>query len=48
MITTSPDGGFDRLSKERKRTVKILAGVEYTRRGVPRYNRKYLVQKNIR
>ncbi len=36
VITTSPDGGFDRLSPERKRKVKILAGVEYTRRGVPR------------
>lgn len=36
VITTSPDGGFDRLSPERRRRVKILSGVEYTRRGVPR------------
>ena len=38
VISTDPVGGFERLSKEKdkKSRIRVLAGLEYTRRGVPR------------
>ena len=37
VISTDPVGGFDRLSNEKNYPrVRVLAGLEYTRRGAPR------------
>ncbi|KAB0794807.1 hypothetical protein PPYR_11646 [Photinus pyralis] len=36
IITDEPHGGFDRLSDEAQSKVRVLAGVEYSRRGRPR------------
>lgn len=36
IITDEPHGGFDRLSDEAQRNVRVLAGVEFTRRGRPK------------
>lgn len=36
IITDEPYGGFDRLSDEQQAKVRVLAGVEYSRRGRPR------------
>ena len=36
VISTDPVGGFERLSKEKENRIRVLAGMEYTRRGVPR------------
>ncbi|KAF2883127.1 hypothetical protein ILUMI_23044 [Ignelater luminosus] len=36
IITDEPHGGFDRLSDEAQARVRVLAGVEYSRRGRPR------------
>ncbi len=35
IVTNEPVGGFERLSDDQKKDVRILAGVEFTRRGVP-------------
>ncbi|RZC37497.1 protein Skeletor, isoforms B/C, partial [Asbolus verrucosus] len=36
IITDEPHGGFDRLSDEAQSKIRVLAGVEYSRRGRPR------------
>jgi hypothetical protein len=36
IITDESHGGFDRLNEEAQRKVRVLAGVEFTRRGQPR------------
>lgn len=36
IITDEPHGGFDRLTDEAQSKVRVLAGVEYSRRGRPR------------
>lgn len=36
IITDEPHGGFDRLSDQAQSKVRVLAGVEFTRRGRPR------------
>ena len=36
IVTNEPIGGFERLTDGQKKNVRILAGVEFTRRGVPR------------
>ncbi|XP_025837315.1 protein Skeletor, isoforms B/C-like [Agrilus planipennis] len=36
IITDEPHGGFDRLTDEAQARVRVLAGVEYSRRGRPR------------
>ena len=36
VISTDPVGGFERLSNEKDSRIRVLAGLEYTRRGVPR------------
>jgi len=36
IITDEPTGGFDRLSEEAQKAVRVYAGVEFTRRGQPR------------
>jgi len=36
IITDEPVGGYNRLTKEQKSKVRVLAGVEFTRRGVAR------------
>jgi len=36
VISTDPVGGYERLSKEKDSRIRVLAGLEYTRRGVPR------------
>lgn len=36
IITDEPRGGFDKLSDEQQSKVRVLAGVEYSRRGRPR------------
>jgi hypothetical protein len=36
IVTDEPHGGFDRLSEEAQKKVRVLAGVEFTRRGQPR------------
>ncbi|XP_068898664.1 protein Skeletor, isoforms B/C [Tenebrio molitor] len=36
IITDEPHGGFDRLSDEAQSKVRVLTGVEYSRRGRPR------------
>lgn len=36
IITDEPHGGFDRLSDAAQREVRVLAGVEFLRRGQPR------------
>lgn len=35
IVTNEPIGGFERLTDGQKKNVRILAGVEFTRRGVP-------------
>ena len=35
IVTNEPVGGFERLTDAQKKNVRILAGVEFTRRGVP-------------
>lgn len=36
IITDEPHGGFDRLTDQAQSKVRVLAGVEFTRRGRPR------------
>jgi len=36
VISTDPVGGYERLSNEKNNRIKVLAGLEYTRRGEPR------------
>lgn len=36
IITDEPHGGYDRLSDSAQSKVRVLAGVEFTRRGRPR------------
>ncbi|XP_072398857.1 protein Skeletor, isoforms B/C [Diabrotica undecimpunctata] len=36
IITDEPHGGFDRLTDEAQSKIRVLAGVEYSRRGRPR------------
>ncbi|XP_049807880.1 protein Skeletor, isoforms B/C [Schistocerca nitens] len=36
IITDEPHGGYDRLSEQAQRKVRVLAGVEFTRRGQPK------------
>jgi hypothetical protein len=36
VITDEPRGGFDRLSDSKQSEVRVLAGVEFTRRGCPK------------
>jgi len=36
IVTDEPHGGFDRLSEDAQKKVRVLAGVEFTRRGQPR------------
>uniref|UniRef100_A0A4Y0BHE4 DOMON domain-containing protein n=1 Tax=Anopheles funestus TaxID=62324 RepID=A0A4Y0BHE4_ANOFN len=36
VITDEPHGGFDRLSDARQSEIRVLAGVEFTRRGRPK------------
>ncbi|XP_069695747.1 protein Skeletor, isoforms B/C [Periplaneta americana] len=36
IVTDEPHGGFERLSEEAQKKVRVLAGVEFTRRGQPR------------
>ena len=36
IITDEPHGGFDRLSEAQQKKVRVLAGVEFLRRGQPR------------
>lgn len=36
IITDEPHGGFDTLSEEAQKRVRVLAGVEFTRRGQPK------------
>lgn len=36
VISTDPVGGYERLSNEKNSRIRVLAGLEYTRRGVPR------------
>ena len=33
MISSDPVGGFERLTEQQRRDVRLLAGVEFTRRG---------------
>jgi len=36
MISNETTGGYDRLSEKQRSSVRVLAGVEFTRRGLPR------------
>ncbi|CAB3381569.1 Hypothetical predicted protein [Cloeon dipterum] len=36
IITDEPTGGYDRLTDDAQKTVRVLAGVEFSRRGQPR------------
>lgn len=36
IISVDPHGGFDRLSDAAQKNIRVLAGVEFTRRGRPR------------
>lgn len=36
IITDEPHGGFDRLTDEAQSKIRVLVGVEYSRRGRPR------------
>lgn len=36
IITDEPHGGFDKLTDEAQSKIRVLAGVEYSRRGRPR------------
>lgn len=36
VITDEPSGGYDRLSVDKQNEVRVLAGVEFTRRGRPK------------
>ena len=36
IITNEPHGGYDKLSDAAQSTIRVLAGVEFTRRGQPR------------
>ena len=38
VITSDPIGGYDRLTDDQKKDVRILAGVEFTRRQAARYD----------
>jgi hypothetical protein len=48
IVTDEPHGGFDRLSEEGQRRVRVLAGVEFTRRGQPRPTAGKLPKNNKR
>lgn len=36
IITDEPHGGFDKLTDEAQAKIRVLVGVEYSRRGRPR------------
>lgn len=36
IITDDPHGGFDKLTDEQQSKIRVLVGVEYSRRGRPR------------
>lgn len=36
VITDEPRGGYDRLSDAKQSEIRVLAGVEFTRRGRPK------------
>ena len=36
IITDEPIGGYEQLTEEQRKDVRVLAGVEFTRRGQPR------------
>lgn len=36
VITDEPRGGFDRLTEAKQNEIRVLAGVEFTRRGRPK------------
>jgi len=36
MVTDEPVGGYDRLTQEQRKKVRVLAGVQFTRRGLSR------------
>lgn len=36
IITDEPHGGFDKLTDEAQSKIRVLVGVEYSRRGRPR------------
>jgi len=36
IITDEPIGGYDRLTEKQRKKVRVLAGIEFTRRGYPR------------
>jgi len=36
VITDEPHGGYDRLSDAKQSEIRVLAGVEFTRRGRPK------------
>lgn len=36
IVTTEPHGGLEQLTDSAQRQIRVLAGVEYTRRGQPR------------
>jgi hypothetical protein len=46
IVTDEPHGGFDRLSEEAQKKVRVLAGVEFTRRGQPRPTAGKQLQKS--
>lgn len=36
IVTDEPVGGYEQLTEEQRKGVRVLAGVEFTRRGQPR------------
>lgn len=49
IITDEPHGGYDRLSEQVQQKVRVLAGVEFTRRGQPKPTTgEYLYTQNLK
>ena len=36
VITDEPLGGYEQMTEEQRKDIRVLAGVEFTRRGQPR------------
>lgn len=47
VITDEPRGGFDRLTEAKQNEIRVLAGVEFTRRGRPKATAGKLFEASV-
>lgn len=47
IITDEPNGGFDKLTDDQQSKIRVLAGIEYSRRGRPRPTSGTLLSNTI-